>query len=118
MKYYAIADHPQVLRDDKLRPVLPGARCQLRFQARATTVFQVVLDDPLGGQPGRPRGRPVLERQLVQELENPYMPSILYDRATVASVVGGGSSRSINLEGKAEIDYNINRQQMLTRPQA
>jgi lipopolysaccharide assembly outer membrane protein LptD (OstA) len=112
MKYYAIDGIiPKFSEMTSYVRFYPAHAVSFDFSSSYNTYFRSFSTIRLAASLGGPADDLFLNASWYKS-SNPYMPSILYDRQQV-SVVGGGKLPFINLEGKAEIDYNITDKQML-----
>ncbi len=89
----------------------PAEKFSFDFSSSYNTYFKVFSTIRLAASLGTPADSAFLNASWYKSA-NPYYKNIYYDRQEV-SLAGGAKLPFINLEGKAEIDYDISDMQMM-----
>jgi LPS-assembly protein len=89
----------------------PGDKYSFDFSASYNTYFKMFSSIRLGANLGVPSDNLFLNASWYKS-SNPYYHNIFYDRHQIA-LAGGAKIPFLNLDARAEIDYNISDKQMM-----
>ena len=112
MKYYPI--HGVIPRFSELASYVrfyPGEKYSFDFSAGYNTYFKAFSSIRLGANLGVPSDDLFLNINWYKST-NPYYKSIYYDRHQI-SLAGGAKIAPLNLDARAEIDYNVSDKQIM-----
>jgi LPS-assembly protein len=112
MKYYPIDGAiPKFSELSSYIRFYPASAVSFDFSSSYNTYFKAFSSIRLGANLGAPSDNLFLNASWYKS-SNPYYKNIYYDRHHI-SLAGGAKLPALNLEGRAEIDYNVSEKQMM-----